>query len=36
MEQALEAGAVKVLMKPVGKDELLGAVAELTGGASSR
>lgn len=31
IEQAISAGANKVLMKPVGKDELLGAVAEVAG-----
>lgn len=31
MEEAISAGANKVLMKPVGKDELLGAVAEAAG-----
>jgi CheY-like chemotaxis protein len=31
VEQAISAGANKVLMKPVGKDELLGVVAEAAG-----
>ncbi len=36
IEQATSAGARKVLLKPVGKDELLGAVAEAAGGTLPR